>query len=94
MPDKNSRTQYINAFLLCADASTIKAISDAVNKLCMDNTCTHSIIQSKVVDKFFYIRVQPLAIENLENIKKSLSLLMDKHKDSVSWYKIEVVEIR
>lgn len=94
MPDKNSRTQYINVFLLCADASIIKALSDAINKLCMDNTCTYSIIQSKVVDKFFYIKVQPLAMEDLENIRKLLSLLMNEHRDSVSWYKIEVVEIR
>ncbi len=84
----------MNVFILCTDTNTIKAIDKTIDDLCMNSMCTYSVTQSKIVNGFFYIRIEPLAIENLNDIKEVLSKTIEKFKTSISWYKIETIEVK
>lgn len=94
MLSRSVRARYVNLFVLCSRADAIVEIGRALDRLCTGSVCTYNVIQSRIVDRFFYIKIHPLNVENLENMKKSLSTAIDELKDLVSWYKIEVIEVR
>ncbi|MCS7110750.1 MAG: hypothetical protein N3D82_05535 [Ignisphaera sp.] len=91
---KNTKTQYVNVFILCSEADVIGEISKAMDRLCVNIACTYNITQSKIIDRFFYVRIHPLDTEKLENVKKSLPMIIEEFRDFISWYKIETVEVR
>uniref|UniRef100_A0A7J3QEU3 Uncharacterized protein n=1 Tax=Ignisphaera aggregans TaxID=334771 RepID=A0A7J3QEU3_9CREN len=94
MSSKSLRAQYINIFLLCNNINIINTINEAIDRICRNSICNYTISQSKVIDRFFYIKVMPLNVEKLEELRKLILISIENYKNELSWYKIETIEVK
>jgi len=86
------RQKYINVFIMLGDSSYLSDIKEIFDNICSVASCNYEIKQSVVVNRFYYIKIKidDSVIDVKQKIEKSLSEALDK----VSWFKVELIEVK
>ena len=89
----NKRQKYINLFVLVGRKEDINIVTEMLNSVCKNDECVYSVSSSSVLDNLFYIRIQ-CRRESLDELRNKIALNLNKFDVKISWYKIEVIEVK
>ncbi len=91
---KSKSAKRLNVFLLLADVDVTDKVINDIHAYCKDLACECTPHKSAVVKRFLYIECVS-QITSLEEMRKRIEeFISSKLAEIVSWYKVEVIEVK
>jgi len=86
------RQKYINVFIMLGDSSYLSDIREIFDNICSTTSCNYEIKQSTVINRFYYIRIK--IDGSLNDVKQKIEKSLSEFSDKVSWFKVELIEVK